>query len=238
MGTTGNLSQSELCAGQEFLQQLVILLGGSFFEAAVGFVKFAAQFGWHIRFRGGPEVEDLAEARFLPERHFKRDAVLAKDLTDLFDGLEEIAVFLVELADKNQPRLLHQVEEFPDAPGTDLNTGDAIDHHDRRIGGSNGSHGVAVKIGKAGCVEQADLVVLPLAMEGLGVNGALPGKFVRQIVDIAGSTAGAAMFFHGLGDKQNRIEQRSLAAGRMANHGQRPNLRDIHRHTVFSLVIA
>ena len=81
-------------------------------------------------------------------------------------------------------------------------------------------------------------MVLPLALKWFGVNGAFAGKFVGQVVDVAGPATGATMFVHGFRDEQNCIEQRSFAAGRMANHGQRSNLRDIHRHTVFSLVIA
>ena len=173
MRALGDFFQRQRLAAEKFFEQFIILLSRGFFQRFMRLVKLRAQLRRYIRLRCSAQIQHLAKAGFLAERHLKRNAIFTKHLLNLFDHPEEIAIFFIEFADKNQPGLFHRVEQLPNSPRADFHTGHAIHHDNRRVRRANRRHRVAVKIGKTRRVEQTDLVVLPLAVKRLRVNGAL-----------------------------------------------------------------
>ncbi len=170
------------------------------------------------------------ETRFLADRQLERNAILPKRAANLFHATEKIAVLLVEFADEHQPRLLHFVEHFPDAARANFDAAHAVDDDNGRIGGADGRQRIAEKVGEARRVKQGDRVALPLAVEGLGVDGHLAFEFVGQTIGGAGPVGDAAVSGHGLGDEQHGIDQGRFAAGSMADDGYGTNLRGVEWH--------
>jgi len=84
MRAGGNLRQRERFAAEEFFEQLVVLLGAAS-RGCRGPCEISSRNSPAHPLRPWCAVEDFAEPGFLPERHFKRDAILPEHLPDLLD---------------------------------------------------------------------------------------------------------------------------------------------------------
>jgi hypothetical protein len=152
----------------------------------------------------------------------------------LFDAAGEIAVLFVEFADEDEAGFLHFVEKFPDPTGADFHTAHAVDKDDCGVRGPDGGHGFTVEVGEAGCVDETDVIVLPLAVKRLGVDGDFSVQLVRQAIDVARAIGDSPMAVDGLGDEERGVNHRGFATGRMADDGDGADFRSVNRHRKIS----
>src|SRR5208283_438662 len=86
------------------------------------------------------------------------------------------------------------------------------------------------EIGITRRVQQRDAMALPLAVKRLGVYGDLAFDLVGQTIRGARPVGDPAVRVHRFRDEQHGVDQRTLAAGCVADDRYRANLRDVNWH--------
>ncbi len=133
------------------------------------------------------DVDDAGEGRALADRDEEGDAAGAEALADAVEQADEVDVVGVHLGQGDQPAELEADGLLEDAPGVDLDARWGRDRQDEVLDGGEGAEGVADEVGVAGAVDQVDLLVLPLAVEQVAVDGEMPAFLL--VLDVGDARA-------------------------------------------------
>ena len=117
------------------------------------------------------EVDYTFEIFFGADGELDRDGEAAEDVLHAGERAVKRRTLAIELVDENGAGEIELVGEAPDLFGLDFDARDAIDNHQRGVGGDQRGFGVVQKNIKAGSIEQIDFLLGPLGESDAGGNG-------------------------------------------------------------------
>ena len=157
------------------------------------------------------EVDDSMEVLLGPDRHLDRDGVGTQARAHRLDGVIEVRASPVHLVDERDPRDAVPVRLPPDRLGLGLHAGDATEHADRTIEHTQRTLHLRGEVHVPGCVDQADLVVLPRAggRRGRDRDAALP--LLVEVVHRGFAIVDLTRLVTAARDEQDPLADRGLA---------------------------
>ncbi|GIW10783.1 MAG: hypothetical protein KatS3mg061_1840 [Dehalococcoidia bacterium] len=185
--TSSSLSASPL----EILgHELIVLLSSAFQQHLAVAGDLAFSLGWHRpAFQRlptprllGDQVHHAGEALSLSQRHLERYAARAEHLAQLLDRACEVGIFAVQLVDEEEAGQVRRLGHLPVQLSANLDPRDRVDDEDGGIRHPQRFAHFAHEVGVAGCIEEVDLVITPLAgQQGEGDRNP-PALFVGVVV--------------------------------------------------------
>ena len=143
------------------------------FTGAIGFVGISP----HMN-----EVDYSPEVMFASNRHLNRHGGAAERLCYAGNGLVKIGPLAIHFRYDDESRNIKLVGITPCLFRLHFNAADRVNHHKRRVRGTQGSLRVKYECGKPRCVEYVDLYSIPLAICERAYDAQLPGYLIFIIV--------------------------------------------------------
>jgi hypothetical protein len=110
------------------------------------------------------------------------------------------------------------------AMGGELDAFFGVDHHDRGVGGIQGTHGLAHEVRVTRGVQDMDQGVLMIQVGGRQFDGMQMGFFQRVVIANGAATIDATRGGNGSRGGQQCFDERGFSGTAMADERQGPNL--------------
>ncbi len=128
------------------------------------------------------DVDIADELAVLTDRHVERRDLLSEELLQLLDNLAIAHVVVVHLRDKNHSRQVVLLAEFPGLLRSDLYAVLTRDNDDCRIGDADSLFHFTDEIKISRCIEDIDLVLVPLNRDHRCGDRKLPSDLFLVII--------------------------------------------------------
>ncbi len=211
-----------------FFHELVVRLRGGFSQLFGEGFRFVLKLGGYFdvllafsieKLRGHVDDIDIAfERAALDDGQLNRNHADAEFLVDLAHDLFKVCVVAVELVDDDHTRLVRLLAHRHGLFRADDRAGDRAYDDQRAVGQRHRRGDLAVKVKKAGCVDDIDLGVLPFERREGNVDGNAACNLLGIKVGGRGTVFHFAEAVYQPGVEQHGLRQRSLPFAAMSEN--------------------
>ena len=157
------------------------------------------------------QVDQATELGFLADGHLDRDSHGVEAITDGLDSPPKVGADAVHLVDEADARHGETVGLSPDRFGLRLDAGDGVKDDDAPVEDAQRTLHLGGKVDVAGRVDQVDLVAVPFAGDGGGLDGDAALALLRHIVGHRGAVVDVAQAVRAPGVKEHTLGGGGLA---------------------------
>ena len=187
--TFADLVGRELHRLEEFLHQFVGTFGGLLHQLGTEFFGLVSVCGGDVEFfvlvvvvLHCDDIHEALEVEARVDGELAEDGLLAELLVDGSADAVPVGLVMVELVDCDDHRDIILVGVAGEEGRTDLDAGRAVHHHDGGVDNLEGGKGTAGEIIRSRSIDEVDLGVVDLCVQGRRVDGLLVGLLELGVV--------------------------------------------------------